>query len=307
MADELRGTVLAIRWRDAETNNVIATLRADGDDKQFTILGHDDTQIVREGNALIVIGEWRTHETRGPQFHASAFVRIQPRTEAGTIRYLREIAGLSDGEARKCWRRWGEKTIDTLRTEPATAAAVLSDVRAGEIAVFLRNNLHLQEARIGLANIFAGQRIPQGTIYHCIDRWGPYAADVVRRDAFILLSLPDRPIGFARADALYLANGGNPGRLKRQTLFLAWAIETNRAGHTWMEAQNLADKLEDYEGIGRLRARPRDAIVLGLRVGLLAGRRDAQQRLWLTTEHRKRDEDQIADRICGLLEGCAAL
>jgi hypothetical protein len=314
-ATELRGIVTAIRWTDPEgTGNVIAELRVEGNGDgggggkpKATVLGYDESQVVRKDAELLVLGEWREHPSRGQQFHAAAFIRVEPRTEAGTVRYLREIAGLSDGEARKCWRRWKERSIEVLRTSPATSSAVLGDVRASDIALFLTRNLTLQEARVGLATLFAGRRFPAGVIRACVDRCGRHAAEVIRRDPFLLLSLPHRPVGFKRADELYLACGGDPARLKRQTLLVMWTLSSNRDGHTWMAAADLADALEDYEGVGRTRARAVDAIRLGKRARKLVTRRDAQNRPWITTTERDGSEGDVAASVCNLLEALAPM
>lgn len=307
--DELRGVITAIRWTCPEgSGNVIAEMRTE-DDKRATVLGVDEQQLVRVGNLLLVVGRWRDHPSRGRQFHADAFIRVEQRTQDGVVRYLREVGGLTDSQARKMWRRWGERSVEVLRTEPQTVAApgIMDLAEAAGVAARLQRDFRSQEVRVGLATLFAGRRFPHGVIRQCVDRWGDRAADVVRADPFLLLSLPSRPVGFARADALYLACGGDPQRLKRQTLLLRHLIETNRDGHTWVSAVDLSRQLVSYERIGEAAARPRDAIKLGVRARLLVRVRDAHGGLWLSTPEMSEDESSVSAGTLRLLTGLAPL
>lgn len=318
---EIRGPVIRFRWHCPEgSGSVIFDLQDTTPGSTVgtvTVLGRDTTGAVRQdadGGARDVeihaVGRWRTHPTRGRQFHADAIIRAEPRTKEGVVRYVREVLGITDSLARRLWTRWKERTPEVLRMQPeAVAASGLIELpQARYIAGQLRQAIRFQEVRLSLATLFSGRGFPRGVVEDCILRWRQNAAVVVRADPFLLLSLPGRPVGFARADALYLHLGGDPGRLKRQTLFIRHAIETNRDGHTWVRATQLARELADeLDKRGGIRARAADAVKLGLRAGILAKQRDRHNILWISTAGGNSDEGRVAHATVQLLTSLAPI
>lgn len=302
---EIRGPIVRVPWTCPEGSGR-ALVEVESSAGLVAVwcrlTSHSSEWIHRE---VHVVGRWQRHETFGLQVQADGIVPAEPRTERGIIKFLRETLAYAESLARKLWTRFREQAPEVMRTDPGRVAAtgLLTPEQATYASRVLARLVRHQEAFLSLSTLFAGQRMPLGIITACVDRWGSRAVEIVRRDPFVLMSLPGFVVGFARADSLYLALGGDPNRLKRQILFLEHAIRTDRDGHTWRRAvdlgADLAAELEKRPGT----AAPRivDAIKLGLRAGRLARRRDREGQLWITTTSADRDEQDVASKALRLL------
>lgn len=316
---ELRGVVTRVHWRCPEgSGNAIfyvdTEVSEEGKGRSVAVIGRLGDLIV-EGREVCAVGRWRDHERYGRQFHADGVTFAVPRTKPGVIRFLREVLDMSESLANRIWTRFRERTPEVLRLEPQTLAATglvgkeeVGKEEAARISATLQQLLRHQEVYLSLSTLFAGRRMPVGLVNACIRRWRADATDVVRRDPYVLMTVPGQTVGFARADSLYLDLGGDPARLKRQALFLAYAIENNREGHTWILAVHLARELAaEMEKRGGATPRAVDAIRLGLRAKLLASRRDSANRLWITTVTMDRNEATVAGQTYSLLAALAPL
>jgi hypothetical protein len=106
--------------------------------------------------------------------------------------------------------------------------------------------------------------------------------------------------GFLRCDALYLALGHNPARLKRQALCSWQALREfgERGGDTWFPVERVAQELRRKLGDA---ARPKAAVRLGLRAQWLARYRDRDGTLWLAEARKAANERRVAEAAKGLL------
>lgn len=302
---ELRGVVSAVISHNEESGNV--GVRVATPDGPVTVWGRLEGHgpphawLQRE---IHVVGRWKIHERYGPQVQADAILRAEPRTQAGVVKFLREVLGYADSLARKLWTRFRERAPEVVRTDPDAVAAtgLVTPEQARFAARTLAHLARNQEAFLSLATLFAGRRMPLGIITACVDRWGCRAPEIIRRDPYVLMTLPGHVVGFAKADAFYLEFGGDPARLKRQLLFVVHVIETNREGHSWRRALDIGEELA-AEMSKRGTAAPRvvDAIKLGLRAGRLMRRRDADGQLWVTTIGIYCDEEAAAAGALRLL------
>lgn len=302
---ELRGTIARVPWTCPEgSGRALVEIGTQSGPVSVwcRLTGYPTDWIHRE---VHVVGRWQRHERYGLQVQADGIVQAEPRTERGVVKFLRETLGYQESLARKLWTRFREQAPEVMRTDPARIAGtgLLTPEQAAYASRVLARLARHQEAFLSLATLFAGQRMPLGIITACVDRWGGRAPEVVRRDPYILMSLPGYVVGFVRADSLYLALGGDPARLKRQLLFLVHSIQTNRSGHTWRRALDLGEELaaELAKRPGTATPRIVDAIKLGLRAGRLARRRDREGILWVTTASADCDEQDVASKALRLL------
>lgn len=314
MADdtvELRGTITRVRWHCPEGSGRVILDVEDADGKTTPVIGRIDGHPQGWINHEVhVLGRARHHERHGLQIHADAIARAEPRTREGVIRFLRETLDYSPSLAARFWTKWKERTPEVIRTDPvavANSGLVIIEV-ARSHSLVLQRMAQRQEAYLSMSALFAGRRMPIGLATACIDRWRTNAVQVVRTDPYILMTFPGLPIGFARADSLYLELGGDPHRLKRQLLFIVNAIQTNRDGHTWMRAVDLGSELAaELEKRGRSTPRIVDAIKLGLRTKRLERRRDTTGTLWITTIRAAEDELDIASKSLRMLSALAPI
>src|SRR5215472_19220102 len=101
-------------------------------------------------------------------------------------------------------------------------------------------------------------------------------------------------------DALYLALGHNPARLKRQAICCWQALREfgDRGGDTWFPVERVAQELRRKLGDA---ARPKDAVRLGLRARWLARYRDRDGQLWLAEARKANNERRLAEAAKALL------
>jgi exodeoxyribonuclease V alpha subunit len=160
-----------------------------------------------------------------------------------------------------------------------------------DAAESLTRDMRFQDTKIQLHALFAGRGFQGKLIGECLDRWGPKAADVIRKNPFRLLDMTSA--GFKRCDKLYLDCGLPPDAMKRQAICAANLVRTARDGHTWFDAHEIASRLKDLiPG-----ADPVRAFKLGLRAKLLDKHRDEAGKLWITTAVRAYCERAIVDHV----------
>ena len=180
-------------------------------------------------------GRWREHPKYGPQFHATTFVRCQPHGRAGVIRYLCQAPHVGQVAAEKLWSKFGSDAVRILRETPEIAAAAVgrrfAPTKARAAAEWLEGELALEDCTIDLIDLLGGLGFPRDTAKRAVQEWGNRAAEMIRRNPYLLMRF--RGAGFLRTDKLFLNLGGDPARLKRQA-FAAWyALSTDTDGHTW--------------------------------------------------------------------------
>jgi exodeoxyribonuclease V alpha subunit len=294
---ELVGVVRRVQYR-GDDGFVVAAL-----DCGAAVVGEDPAGDLMPGVTFRFLGRWTRHPQYGEQFAFSTFTRHAPHDEAGVIRYLKQEAPhVGEVIARKLWERYGSDAVVVLRTRPAevAAAGIMSAVHAGEAAAALEALAGMEATRIDLGALFDGRGFPRSLIQACIARWGSRAPERIRRDPFVLMTGGLSGCGFLRCDALYLALGHSPARLKRQALCCWQALREfgDRGGDTWFPvervAQELRRKLRDA-------ARPKDAAKLALRARWLARYRDRDGKLWLAEAEKAAAERRLAEAARGLL------
>lgn len=251
-------------------------------------------------------GVWVEHPRYGRQFHAKTFVRVQPHDRTGTIRYLMLIPNIGRTIAQALWDKLGGDAVKILREQPDVASAavgrVLSLKRATEASAFLQQQKQIEDATIDLMDLLAGYGFPKTTPKDAIEEWGNRAAELLKRNPFLLGRFPG--CGFLLCDRLYLDLGGDPARRKRQAL-CAWdVLHRDTSGSTWYRPAIVERGLK--EKIGGARVEPVKALTLAKRAGIIATNRDDEGRLWLAEEKRAENEAAVASRVRYWLDGPTA-
>lgn len=303
---ELIGVVSEVRFRatGATDGFVVAVLEGNGNgDGGQVVVGNDPDRDLLAGGTYRFLGRHAEHPDHGPQFAFSTFVRHAPHDREGIIQYLtREASHVGEARAATLWDRYGSDAVAMLRTCPevVVAAGIMPEGQAIAAAEALEKLAGLENVRIDLWGLLGGRGFPRTLIPAAIQRWGMRAPDRVRCNPFGMM-LADLPgCGFARCDALYLALGHPPGRLKRQALCVWQAIrEIGNNGDTWAKAEHVAQVLGKKLPDGTLRAR--DAIRLAIRAKLLARWRDGDGQLWLAENDHATHEKTVARCVTDLV------
>lgn len=246
-------------------------------------------------------GHWTTHPKHGRQFLAKTFVRSQPHGQAGVIRYLMQCPHVGQATASKLWEKFAGDAVRILREQPDVAAAAIggqfSEEKAVEAAAFLEREKGLEAATIDLINLLGGRGFPRDTARKAIAEFGNVAAELVKRNPYLLQRF--RGCGFLRCDQMFLDLGGHPARLKRQAYCCWHTLASNTDGHTWFPKGEMVAGLATK--IGGAEIRPLEAAKLAKRGRLIAVHRDNLQGLWFAEARKARNESTVARRVCEML------
>lgn len=241
---EVVGKLAAIVWKADDSSFVIARL-ADN----LTVKGQvDPDDLPQPGLTYRFHGRWVESERYGEQFEFASFGRVVPHDRAGIVAYLQAVAeNVGEGRARKLWDAFGADAVTVLREQPERVAAtgIMSEEAAREAAATLAEEVKFEATKIDLLGLFAGRGFQAGRlIKECLRRWGAAAPELIRRNAYLLMLRKLPSAGFKRCDKLYLDLGGNPARLKRQTLCAAHFLKTTGRGDTWFLARTVGDAIK---------------------------------------------------------------
>ncbi|WP_321377015.1 AAA family ATPase [Trichococcus shcherbakoviae] len=246
-------------------------------------------------------GTWKTHEKYGKQFIAKTFVRCQPHSKAGVIRYLQTTcAGFGVGHvtAVKLWDKFQGDAVRILREQPevAVAAVAMSHFtadKAEKAAAILQLEVATENTTQEILDIIDGKGFRKSIVKAAIGEWGTKAGRLIKTNPYLLRRFPGA--GFALCDRLYIDLGHNPAKLKRQAACIEHLISRDREGHTWFMPQFLERGLGKL--IGGAKVTPIEAAMLAKRAGRISIRQSNDGRIWIADRRMAEAEQLVADRL----------
>jgi exodeoxyribonuclease V alpha subunit len=273
-------------------------LRFGVDGKSVSALGN----MIRPepGMSYRLRGKWDPpHPVFGRQFRFTWYETVQPRSTEGIYKYLVRIAkwvGPSVGN--RLVERYGTKTLDILKKDPARVAGDVSGItlaRAKEIQRGLREGELTEAAVVDLEQVFAAvPGLRRGLAMDCVATWGANAVEIVKRTPYRLMEL--RGIGFLTADKVAISVGVDPAGIDRERACVVHVIEEcmQSTGSTWVGVDELAT--ECLALIGRDCADGLRELVLGADL-VLSGCG------MVSTRAADEDESAVARQIVEILVG----
>ena len=250
-------------------------------------------------------GHWSEYTNRRTgkterQFVAKTFVRCQPHGMAGIIKYLTQAPGIGHAIARQLWDKFQGDAVRILRESPEVAAAACQSLReepARAASLFLVDEQAMEDCTIDLIDLLGGRGFPKSTAKATVQEWGNRAAELIKRNPYLLMRF--RGCGFLRCDQLYLDQGGDPARIKRQAYCAWYALARDTNGHTWHTQQVVEAGLRGM--VSGSAVRGQDAAKLAVRGKLLSVcRRDGK--LWLAEGKKARNEKRLAELVAAMLQ-----
>jgi len=285
----------------AKTNDLPEHLQGFSNTEDVKIIGKADAGEFKYGLNYRLFGNWKEHPKYGWQFQFKTYVLARPHGKRGIVRYLKQCRGIGQAVAERIYEAYEDRSVEMLREEPLRVAATvhrLSGANAVAASEWLQEQSAIEGVKIDLFELFDGRGFQKQHYDLAINRWGNRAAEMIRKNPYLVLSFPS--IGFATADKLYLDLGLDPNRLKRQALCLWHEVNSNNDGDTWLPAERCRSAL--YRGIGSTNVRLTKAIKLALRANLIVGHRDDSGAPWVSTKLRAEDEKAIARVITDSLD-----
>lgn len=285
------------------------------------IKGPEDksAQLLR-GHEYRFFGRWsdytnkRTNKTE-KQFHFDTYVTTEPAGREAVVAYLLDATrkarkwldesktmGIGPSKINKLWEAYGEDAVKMCREHPDEVAELLGTKKRPDVAEALAKELNdrkgTEQCVMELLGLFAGRGIPRKIVPLCLKVWGNRAAELVKRNPYLLMRF--RGVGFTTADKMYIGLGHDPKRLKRLAYCVWHAIASRGNGNTWTAASIAVD------AIARIVSDPeriKAAIHLAKRGRLIKVARtddhgcitDAGGRVWLSAFREGQNETDVAE------------
>ena len=234
---ELVGEVGDIIYYNETNSYMIAEF--DTEEEQTTIVGY--LPFVASADNLKVIGNFVEHKKYGRQFKVETFEKLMPQTVGALEKYLANgnIKGVGEALAKRIVSRFGEDTINIIKTEPQRLAEVkgISKAKAIDIAEsFLENWEDWQIVgfleRFGIGAEFAKK------VYELL---GINAIEQIEQDPYILIDIA-RGVDFKQIDKMALDLGISYDNDKRIRSGIKYAlIRATYNGHACVIKENLIE------------------------------------------------------------------
>ena len=234
---ELVGEVGDIIYYNETNSYMIAEF--DTEEEQTTIVGY--LPFVASADNLKVIGNFVEHKKYGRQFKVDTFEKLMPQTVAALEKYLANgnIKGVGEALAKRIVSRFGEDTIQIIKTEPQRLAEVkgISNSKAIDIAESFLENWEVWQIvgfleRFGIGAEFAKK------VYELL---GVNAIEQIERDPYILIDIA-RGVDFKQIDKMALDLGIRYDNDKRIRSGIKYAlIRATYNGHACVIKENLIE------------------------------------------------------------------
>ena len=266
---ELVGEVGDIIYYNETNSYMIAEF--DTEEEQTTIVGY--LPFVSSADNLKVIGNFVEHKKYGRQFKVETFEKLMPQTVSALEKYLANgnIKGVGEALAKRIVSRFGEDTIQIIKTEPQRLAEVkgISKSKAIDIAESFLENWEVWQIvgfleRFGIGAEFAKK------VYELL---GINAIEQIEQDPYILIDIA-RGVDFKQIDKMALDLGIRYDNDKRIRSGIKYAlIRATYNGHACVIKENLIqfvisllDVMTENVEDGLIELRANDEIVIEERI-----------------------------------------
>lgn len=287
------------RWpRDDQiTETIVGTITEDVSDGvlKHTIKGTCNLNSLQAGLTYRFWGRHTTHDRFGEQFWFEAFTEETPVTKEAVCLYLEQVDGIGPAGAELAWKSWGQDAVEMLRENPSEFAErmprfTLEQAEAG--SALLKKKQRSERGKMDLMALVHKCGVPKRIVDKALDTWGVRAAEVIRRNPYLLMKF--RGIGFLKTDRMWLDFGHNPLRLKRQALACWYSIARDNDGNTWFPQFVARDFLRKH--IASAEVNFAGAMELAERSGMLQTREVGGQK-WIAEKIRADAEGKVSRLI----------
>ena len=246
---------------------------------------------LQAGLTYLFRGYWG--EYRGKkQFCFSSCGIAQPVGKRGTVAYLQRGPGIGAKRAEQLWAKYGQDALEAVRERPeevAAAVAGLSLERAKEAAAYFKAHKDREAVERDLEEIGLTRKQQEAAI----EKWGAKAGQVIRENAFRLMTL--HGIGFGKADKLFLSLGGDPAAVERLG-WCAWnALHREREGNTWCKPLICMSAIG--QSVSGVDFSPTAGLNFAVEKRIICHRKDPQGRNWLAEDGRAEAEGKLASAV----------
>ncbi len=225
----ISGDVEKIIFRNEDNGYTVVDLRSSGD--YVTAVGVFPE--IYEGMRLELSGDYKYHTRHGLQFLAESVKVVEPDGAAAIEKFLKSgiFKGVGEVTARNIVERFGERTLDVMKTSPEKLVEVkgISAKKAAEICATLREHGEMQDTLVYLQRFDVSLNLAL-KIYKT---YGARTEEVVKTNPYQLISDVER-VGFQTADKIAQEVGITKDSDFRIRAGIIYTLKeaSNKSGHT---------------------------------------------------------------------------
>lgn len=225
----ISGDVEKIIFRNEDNGYTVVDLRSSGD--YVTAVGVFPE--IYEGMRLELTGDYKYHARHGLQFLAESVKVVEPDGAAAIEKFLKSgiFKGVGEVTARNIVERFGERTLDVMKTSPEKLAEVkgISAKKAVEICATLREHGEMQDTLVYLQRFDVSLNLAL-KIYKT---YGARTEEVIKTNPYQLISDVER-VGFQTADKIAQEVGITKDSDFRIRAGIIYTLKeaSNKSGHT---------------------------------------------------------------------------
>ena len=225
----ISGDVEKIIFRNEDNGYTVVDLRSSGD--YVTAVGVFPE--IYEGMRLELSGDYKYHTRHGLQFLAESVKVVEPDGAAAIEKFLKSgiFKGVGEVTARNIVERFGERTLDVMKTSPEKLAEVkgISAKKAAEICATLREHGEMQDTLVYLQRFDVSLNLAL-KIYKT---YGARTEEVIKTNPYQLISDVER-VGFQTADKIAQEVGITKDSDFRIRAGIIYTLKeaSNKSGHT---------------------------------------------------------------------------
>ena len=225
----ISGDVEKIIFRNEDNGYTVVDLRSSGD--YVTAVGIFPE--IYEGMRLELTGDYKYHTRHGLQFLAESVKVVEPDGAAAIEKFLKSgiFKGVGEVTARNIVERFGERTLDVMKTSPEKLAEVkgISAKKAAEICATLREHGEMQDTLVYLQRFDVSLNLAL-KIYKT---YGARTEEVIKTNPYQLISDVER-VGFQTADKIAQEVGITKDSDFRIRAGIIYTLKeaSNKSGHT---------------------------------------------------------------------------
>lgn len=225
----ISGDVEKIIFRNEDNGYTVVDLRSSGD--YVTAVGVFPE--IYEGMRLELTGDYKYHTRHGLQFLAESVKVVEPDGAAAIEKFLKSgiFKGVGEVTARNIVERFGERTLDVMKSSPEKLAEVkgISAKKAAEICATLREHGEMQDTLVYLQRFDVSLNLAL-KIYKT---YGARTEEVIKTNPYQLISDVER-VGFQTADKIAQEVGITKDSDFRIRAGIIYTLKeaSNKSGHT---------------------------------------------------------------------------
>ncbi|MCC5909571.1 MAG: ATP-dependent RecD-like DNA helicase [Clostridiaceae bacterium] len=257
---ELEGKLIEIIYQNESNGYTVAVL--DTPEDELTIVGYLPT--LKEGEQILVKGDWKVHHMYGQQLEVKEYRPIIPSSEEGIINYLSSgiITGIGKKMAKRIVEHFGKDAMDIIEYHPHRLTEVpgIGKSKAETIAEAFQDQRELREIILFLSQY----AISPNYAVKIYKKYGKETISTIQENPYRLAE-DITGIGFIIADRIAKAMGIDPNSKYRIYAGTKYMLNTfSLEGHTYAPKNLLVERTAEL--IGAEAERVEDAIQ-GLALG----------------------------------------